>query len=133
MTELRSLLGRSKLRAMHITSWLVHLLVTTVSVFIVAKILPGMKVKSLGSAFWFSLVVAFFSAIAWTFFGWLTLPFAILTLGIGMFVVNGIIFMAAGKVVGGVEISGCLSAIFASIGVTIVNWGIRMVIPGLHH
>lgn len=100
---------------------LVRLLVTGVSVLIVGAVLPGIKVKGFGSAVFFALMVAIFNAVAWYLLAPLTWPFAVLTLGIGVLVVNTIVFVLADKVVSGVTISGWFTALLASIGVSIVN------------
>jgi putative membrane protein len=99
-----------------------HVLLTGVSVLIVSKLLPGVKVKSYGSAVLFALVVGILNAIAWTFLAPLTWSFTVLTLGLGALVINGVLFMIADAAVPGVQISGCLTAAFASLGVTAINW-----------
>ncbi|HEX7601786.1 MAG TPA: phage holin family protein, partial [Polyangiaceae bacterium] len=76
----------------------------------------------------FALVVAIFNAIAWTLLAPLSWGFAILTLGLGALVINGILFLLASKVVEGVQISGCVTAAFASLGVSIVNWAMHLVV-----
>jgi putative membrane protein len=101
---------------------IVHLLLTGVSVLIVGRLLPGVRVKSYGSAVFFALVVGVLNAIAWTILAPLTITFSILTLGLGVLVINGLLFLIADKVVAGVEISGCVTAALASVGVTVINW-----------
>ena len=100
---------------------LVRLLVTGLSVLIVGAVLPGIKVKSFGSAVVFALVVGIFNAIAWYVLAPLTWTFALLTLGIGILVVNTVVFILADKVVSGVAISGWFTAFLASLGVAFVN------------
>ncbi len=73
-------------------------LVNGVAVLIVATFLPGMKVDRFRDAVLFAVVVAFFNVLAWTVFGLLTIPFSVLTLGIGALIVNGIVFLVADKV-----------------------------------
>jgi uncharacterized membrane protein YvlD (DUF360 family) len=53
--------------------------------------------------------------------GPLALPFKVLTLGLGSWLINGFVFLIAGRLASGVEVSGCLTAVLASIGVTFVN------------
>lgn len=101
---------------------IVHLLLTAVSVLLVSKILPGIRVKSYGSAVFFAFVVGILNAIAWTFLSPLTVTFSVLTLGLGALVINAILFMIADAVVSGVELSGFFTAMFASLGVTVINW-----------
>jgi putative membrane protein len=106
---------------MHHTSILVpvvHLLLTAVSVVIVAHVLPGIYVRSYFSAVKFAIVVAILNAILW---GPLAHAFTWLTLGIGGLILNGVIFLIAGSLVGGVRISGCLTGALAAGGVWLVN------------
>ena len=113
------------LRGMHanpLALFIVHLLLTGVSVLIVGKLLPGITVKSYGSAVFFAFVVGILNAIAWKLLWPLSATFSVLTLGVGVLVINGIIFMLADKVVDGVKISGCVTAAVASVGVTLINW-----------
>jgi putative membrane protein len=100
---------------------LVHLLLTGVSVYIVAKILPGIRARSFGSAVWFALIVGVLNAILWTVFWPIAFPFKVLTLGLGGLVLNGLVFMLAGRIAGGVQVSGCVTGALASIGVTFLN------------
>jgi putative membrane protein len=105
--------------------WLVHLLLSGVSVFIVAHVMPGMKARSFGSAIWFALAVGFLNMLVWGLLGPMTIPFKWATLGIGGLIINGIIFLVGAKLVGGIEISGCFTAAIASLLVTFVNWGMH--------
>jgi len=100
---------------------IVHLLVTGLSVLLVARVLPGIQVKSYGSAVVFAFVVGILNAIAWYVLAPLTWTFAVLTLGVGILIVNGLIFLFAGNIVG-VKISGCATAAIASLGVSVLNW-----------
>lgn len=105
---------------------IVHLLLTGVSVLIVGKLLPGVRVKSYGSAIFFAFVVGLLNAIAWTLLAPLTWTFSVLTLGLGALLINGALFMLADKVVPGVQIAGCLTAVLASLGVTVINWAMHL-------
>lgn len=103
---------------------LAHLLVSGTSVFLVAKFLPGIRVRSFLSAVVFAFVAAILNTIAWHWLGLLTIPFSFLTLGIGALIINGILFLLAGSVAG-VEVSGCVTAAIASIAVTFVSAVLR--------
>jgi putative membrane protein len=105
-----------------LAQFVVRLLLTGVSVLIVGKLLPGVRVKSYGSAVFFAFVVGILNAIAWTLLAPLTVTFSILTLGIGAIVINTVLFMIADAVVEGVAFAGFFTAMFASFGVTVINW-----------
>lgn len=96
-------------------------LLSGVSVLIVAAVLPGMKVKRFFDAVAFAIVVAIFDTVAWHWLWPLSATFSVLTVGIGVLIINGLIFLLAQKVVKGVEISGCFIAAIASVLVSMVN------------
>lgn len=101
------------------------------SVLIVAKVLPGIRVERYRSAVVFAFFVALMNVVVWGLFGLFTWPFAILTLGIGAFFLNGLVFMLASGFVRGVQISGCLTASFAALAVTIINAALRWLLGPL--
>ena len=102
-----------------------HFLLSGVSVLLVSAFLPGMKVERFSNAVWFSVVVAIFSTVAWKVMALVTVPFAMLTLGAGYFVVQGLVFLLAKKVTPGVQISGCFTAMVASALVGVVNYALH--------
>ncbi len=104
-------------------------LVTGVSVVIVAALLPGMRVKRYGDAVGFAVVTAVLNVIVWRAFALLSVPFTVLTLGLGGFVLNGLIFLVAKRFVSGVQISGCLVAAIAAALVSVCN---SMLMHALH-
>lgn len=99
----------------------VQFLVTGMSVVIVAALMPGMKVDRYGDAVGFAVVTAVLNVIAWRLFALITVPFAVITLGVGGFILNGVIFLVARRLVSGVKISGCLVAAIAAFLVSVVN------------
>jgi putative membrane protein len=109
---------------------IIHLLLSGLSVFIVAKLLPGVRAKSFLSAVIFAAVVGLFNAIVWGALGPLSKTISVVTLGIGALVINGLVFLGAARLVKGVEISGCFMAAIASLGVGLVNWGLHAMLGG---
>lgn len=99
----------------------VRFFVNGLAVLLVATFLPGMKVDRFLDAVWFAVVVAVFNALAWTVFGLITIPFSVFTLGLGVLLVNGVVFLLADKVVKGVKFSGWFAATLAAVLVSIVN------------
>jgi putative membrane protein len=93
-----------------------------VSVMIVAALLPGMRVRSFVDAFGFAVVVALLKVLAWkTFLAVFSVVFSVLTLGIGIAIINGLIFLFAQKIMRGVEISGCFIASIAAVLVSLLD------------
>jgi len=99
-----------------------RLLINGAAVFVVAQVLPGIRVKNYFSAVGFAFLVGILNTIVWHWLGVLTISFSVLTLGLGALVINGALFLFAGSVISGIEISGCFTAALASLAVTFTNW-----------
>jgi len=101
---------------------LLEFAVSGVSVLIVSAVLPGMRVRSFFDAFAFAVVAGLLNVLAWhTLLAVFSVAFSVVTLGIGILIINGLIFLVAQKFVRGVEISGCLIASIAAVLVSVVN------------
>lgn len=114
-----------------LAQFVLRLLLTGVSVLVVGAILPGIKVKSYGSAVLFAFVVGILNAIAWYVLAPLTWTFAVLTLGIGILLINALVFLIGSRIVSGVKISGWVTALLASLGVSVCNWIVFWIAGGL--
>jgi putative membrane protein len=110
----------------HLAAAAIHVALSSVSVFVVAKVLPGIKVKSFGAAVGFAIVVAVLNVVAWHLLAQTGVPLGRwLQRGIGGFVLNGILFTVAARIVGGVKVSGCIMAAIAALCVTFLNQVLR--------
>ena len=103
---------------------IIHLLVTAVAVLIAARIVPGIRVRSFGSAVVFAFVLAILNVILAKVLIVLALPLVLLTLGLFLIVINGFLFWLADKVVEGVEVDGFGSAILGSLVTSLAGWAI---------
>jgi putative membrane protein len=77
-------------------------------------------------SFWTALLVAIVLGLVNTLIRplaiLLTLPATILTLGLFIFVINGLLFWAVGSFVPGFHVSGFWSGVFGAIVFSIVSW-----------
>ncbi len=105
----------------HPLQLLLHFLLTAVSVLVVSKVLPGFNVRSFFDAIGFAVVVALLNVVVWHGLALLSISFSIVTFGLGVLIINGLIFLGAQKIVKGVEISGCFIAAIASVLVALCN------------
>ena len=106
---------------------LIHLLVTAVAVLIAARIVPGIRVKSFGSAVVFAFVLAVLNVILGKVLLVLALPVILVTLGLFLIVINGFLFWLADKAVKGVEVDGFGSAILGSLVTSLISWAILFI------
>jgi putative membrane protein len=102
--------------------WLIHWLLSGVALLIVAKILPGIQVDGFGAALIAALVVGLVGATVGLILKVVLLPFILLTLGIVYFLINGLMLKLASEFVPGFRVNGCMTAVFGSILLTIVEY-----------
>ncbi len=110
--------------------FLVHLVVTTLLVLLVAKMVSGIEVENWGSAVMVALVLGLVNAFVRPLMVFLTLPVTILTFGLFLLVINAVMLWLAASIVPGVRVKGFgpafLGALLLSVFNLIVSW-----LPGL--
>lgn len=102
--------------------YVIQLLVTAAAVLVAARIVPGIRVKSFGSAVIFALVLGLLNVFLKFILVIVSLPLLLLTLGLFMFVINGFLFWLADKIVDGVEVDGFGACVLGSVLTTVVSW-----------
>jgi putative membrane protein len=102
--------------------WLLHWLLSGVALLVVSAILPGIQVSGLGAALIAALVIGLVSATIGLLLKLVLLPFIILSLGVVYFLINGLMLKLASEFVPGFRVNGCLTAVFGSILLTIVDY-----------
>jgi putative membrane protein len=102
--------------------WLLHWLLSGIALLVVSAILPGIQVSGLGAALIAALVIGLVSATIGLLLKLVLLPFIILSLGVVYFLINGLMLKLASEFVPGFRVNGCLTAVFGSILLTIVDY-----------
>jgi putative membrane protein len=97
-------------------------LVNTLALIAVAYLMPSITVSSFSSAFIAALILGLVNAIIRPVLVLLTLPVTILTLGLWIFVINGLLFWFVGSFVPGFVVHGFWAGIIGSILFSIVSW-----------
>ena len=100
---------------------IIKFLLTALIVVLLGKLLPGISVDDYGTAVIVALVLAALNFIVKPFLTILTLPITVITLGLFLFVVNGLIILLAGYLVGGFHVESIWSGILFSILLTILQ------------
>lgn len=103
-------------------------LISALAVLITAKIIPGIRVASFGSAMIAAIMIGIVNAVLWPVLIFLTLPINILTFGLFTFVINGAVLKIAASLISGFQVNGWISAIFGSIILSIVQAGLRLLV-----
>jgi putative membrane protein len=111
---------------------MIHLLLiwflSSLSLLIVAYVVPGFELAGLGSALIASIVVGFLNATIGFLLKLLTFPLSILTLGLFFLVINAIILLLASAFVPGFHIRGFWAAFVGAIILMLVRLLFRLVL-----
>lgn len=103
---------------MHLlTKWLLN----TLAILLAAYLIPGITVDSFYTALIAALILGILNIIVKPILIILTLPITILTLGLFMFVINGLLFWFLGTFVKGFYVDGFLAAILGALLVSFIS------------
>ena len=97
-------------------------LVNTVALIAVAYLMPSISVSSFGAALVAALVLGLINAVVRPVLVLLTLPVTILTLGLFIFVLNGLLFWGVGAWLEGFNVGGFWAGVLGAILFSIVSW-----------
>ncbi len=106
-----------------ILKWVLFALI----IMFVGWLTPGLEVENFLTAMIAAVVIALINAFIKPIIMFLTLPINLLTLGIFTLVINAALFMFAAYLVPGIEVSGFLSALIASLLISIFSIGLSKV------
>jgi putative membrane protein len=101
---------------------LVVWLINAIALIAVAYLIPSIQVSSFGAALVAALVLGLINAVVRPVLVLLTLPATIVTLGLFIFVLNGLLFWMVGAWLEGFEVGGFWSGVFGSIVFSLVSW-----------
>jgi putative membrane protein len=101
---------------------LVVWLINTVALIAVAYLMPSITVTSFGAALIAALVLGLVNTVIRPILVLLTLPVTVLTLGLFIFVINGLLFWAVSALVPGFEVAGFWSGVFGAIVFSLISW-----------
>jgi len=105
-----------------VKGFLVRLLVTALGLWAATAIVPGVTIHGLGSLIGAALLLGLVNAVIRPIILILTLPLTLLTLGLFIFVVNGISLALVAWLMPGFTLSGFGAAILGSIIVGLTGW-----------
>jgi putative membrane protein len=107
-------------------------MVLAVGVVIATNIVPGIHCSDLGALAVAVILLSFLNAILRPVLLLFTLPFIVLTLGLGIVVINAFLFLIAGRLVNGFRVDGFWPAVGGSLVLSITNMvmGAMMRPPG---
>ena len=101
----------------------------TLALLAVAYLLPGVRVEGLESALIAALVLGLVNTLLRPLLILLTLPVTVLTLGLFILVINGLLFWFAGSVLRGFEVSGFWVGVMGALLYSILSSLFSLLIP----
>jgi len=101
---------------------LVGWIITTIAIIIVAYLLPGIRVASLGSALIAAAILGIVNAFLKPILVLLTLPLTIVTFGLFLLVINALLFWLVGSIVPGFVVKSFWWAVAGSIIISFINY-----------
>jgi len=104
-------------------------LINTVSLIAVAYLMPSIRVADFTTALIAALVLGLVNTIIRPILVLLTLPVTLLTLGLFILVINGLLFWFVGSFVPGFHVAGFWAGVFGAIVYSIISWVLSALIP----
>jgi putative membrane protein len=106
---------------------LVQWVLYAVALLIVSRIVPGFTVVGLWPALIAALVIGLLNATLGFFLKVITFPLSVLTLGLFMLVINGLMIMLASGIVPGFHVRGFMPAFWGAVVLALLGMLIRAV------
>jgi putative membrane protein len=113
-----------------ITAFLVHWATTALSLWAAAHMFSGLHFQDGEALLVSALVLGLANAVVKPLLIVLTLPLTVLTLGIFLLVINGLVLMMVASLVTGFAIDGFGTALWASLFISVLSTFIAGFVPG---
>ncbi len=107
---------------------LLQILIIAVAVILTAAILPGIKIKSFGTAIIVAIVLALLNYFLTPVMVFLSIPITVITFGLFLFVINALIILMASAIVGGFRVDGFWWALIFSIILSFITYILEMIV-----
>ena len=105
-------------------------LINTVSLIAVAYLMPSIRVADFTTALIAALVLGLVNTIIRPVLVVLTLPVTLLTLGLFILVINGLLFWFVASFVKGFSVAGFWSAVLGAIVYGLISWAASALVFG---
>ncbi|WP_313600527.1 phage holin family protein [Epilithonimonas vandammei] len=102
-------------------NFIIRLLITAISAFLLSKILSGVHFDSFGSTIIFAILLGILNIFVKPILSILSLPITIITLGLFSFVINALMILLTDYFMSSMAVDGFLWALLFSILLSIVT------------
>ncbi|MCP4000885.1 MAG: phage holin family protein [Gammaproteobacteria bacterium] len=108
--------------------FLAHLIFTAGLLLIVANLVEGIQIKGWGPAVLGAFILGIANACIRPLMILLTVPLTVITFGLFLLVVNGVMLQLTAALTPGVKVNGCGAGIIGGIVLTLLNLGIALIL-----
>ncbi len=99
-------------------------LINTLALFALPWLMDSIQIDSFTTALFAALVLALVNTLIRPILLVLTLPLTVLTLGLFIFAINGLMFWAASEMVAGFHVAGFMSAVLGALLYSVISWAL---------
>ncbi|OGG11338.1 hypothetical protein A2Z00_02160 [Candidatus Gottesmanbacteria bacterium RBG_13_45_10] len=92
-----------------------------IALFIVSKIIPGIRLQDFGSALIAVVIIGLVNALIKPILFFFTLPITIITLGLFTFILNACMLLLASSLTPGFKVDGFGTALIGSIVLSVIS------------
>ena len=103
-------------------------LVNAAALFALPYLFTSIQVSSFGTALIAALVLGLINTLIRPVLLLLTLPVTVLTLGLFIFVINGLLFWAVGSWLEGFRVDGFWAGVFGAIVYSLISWALSSLV-----
>ena len=107
---------------------LLHWILSAIALIVVSHLVPGFHVNGLVPALIAAVVIGLLNATVGFFLKIVTLPFVIVTLGLFLLVVNGLMILLASAVVPGFHVTGFMPAFWGALVLALLGMLIKAIV-----
>lgn len=102
-------------------NFIIRLLITAISAFLLSKVLTGVHFDTFGSTIIFAIVLGILNVFVKPILSILSLPITIITLGLFSFVINALMILLTDYFMDSMQVDGFLWALLFSILLSLVT------------
>jgi putative membrane protein len=103
-------------------------LINAAALFLLPYVFKWVQVDSVQAALIAALVLGLVNALVRPVLFLLTLPVTVLTLGLFIFVLNGLLFWAVGSIFDGFRVTGFWPGVFGAIVYSLITWALAAIL-----
>jgi putative membrane protein len=104
---------------------IVHWVLSAGALIITEKLVPGFEIRNFATALVAALIIGLLNATVGLVLKIITIPISILTFGLFLLVINGLMILATSSIVRGFHVNGIIPAFWGAVVLALLGIAIR--------